>query len=178
MGNERLLVYLALCSVVALSLSTSGFTAASADRAVAVDVAEDPADALVGFVAAPEHVELTYGSNDDRGNDTASTAHRTVTLLELRNNLDGEVTYTVALEGDGRGPPTVRRLRFVGGTGGVRPSTVERPGGEAVLEADVVCASTGAETWTLRVVATAADFEAQVRHDVTVTCIGSPGRET
>ena len=183
----RLRLLVVVCLLAATVVGTAGFSTASVDRAVDVTVAADRVG-FVGITDRREVVRLSYGSNDDAGNDTARTGREAVELLTVRNNLPQVVAYRVTVAGDGTGPPNALSLRVDDETDETRPGNGERrstsdetrlsSGETATVVARVVCGAGGAsdaiERWEVRITAIGDGWRATLSRNVTVRCTGPP----
>lgn len=173
---RRLALVVAVVCATALAAGTGSFSAASLDRGVSVDVADNPAEGIVGIENAPATVDVAFGAGPNPGAEPAGASAvgggETVRLLTLRNNLDTSVEYRVAVAEDGHSPPTADRVWLADGSSD--DSAVVDSGDAVDVLADIDCANQPAETWTVAVTVLADGFEGHVDHEVEVRCEGPP----
>lgn len=156
MTGSRVPLALALPGVVVLTAGTGGYLSPSADRSVEIAVADD------------EYALIEVDSVDrtlDNGNN------QTVTLLELRNQIDdGPLAVSelsVTGEDDSRPPKVLDWSVASGATDATKRITAE-----------VVCANNVENSEVYTVSANGNQFSVRLFRDVSIACTGTAGPNT
>jgi hypothetical protein len=159
--GRRLFLGLVLLSALAIVMATGSFSAATMPRSVAIPVADDPEDGLVG-IDADEEITLEYGSH------RANNSRGPVMLITVMNNFERSIDIEVDVSGDRNTPPNLQ------GTPRIEDETLD-PGESADVMADIVCASQPPETWTVTISVSSDGVSSVVTHEVTIVCEHTPG---
>lgn len=164
--NRRVLLLVAVAAAGVMAVGTGGFSAATLERGVQVNIADRPATGLVGVTYHPDSVSVEYGSNDMNGSDPREP----VRLLTLQNNLGRRVAFTVVIEDSRRAPPKLKNVPSGGRL--TRNLGMVNPGKSVDLRVSIVCAANEGETWDLRIIAVGEDGTIHVRltREVTINC--------
>jgi len=153
--NRRWLYGAMIVLAISLLVGTGSFSAVSADRGVAITVADDDS-AFLGFTS--EAPVLDNGR------------HNETTLATIHNRFDGRLTdVEVTISGDDNQSPQVKS------GSDIKPSTLES-GESGDIEADVQCSNSGGdgstEDWQLEISASSDGASVDLTRTVTVECTG------
>lgn len=150
-----------------LLIASGGTSLTIADRGMAIPVAEDSTDAVVG-IEGDEQILLTYGST--RSNSTSSVS-QTPTFFNITNKFSWAVDLSISVIGDSNAPPNLH------GDPWINQSQLD-PGETASVSGDVVCASQPSERWTFVLTLESEGMRTHVTHNVLISCqqTSSPGQ--